>query len=442
MKSRIAEQKVARSRVAFKSVDEVDREISRLDKQVESGTMKIVDEKKALAEISSLKKQRKGFTGFEEAQKGIDDTKAKLKELRDTLDDPAAKALGEKYNTIQVELDAIKAEQDEAYKSINTLRDQRTKLHAEQQEKYAAIRKIQDDLYHGKKAFQLYEYEARQRARERHKADQAAFDKEKRKERAQKVLAEASDPAYLDEIRRAEALLRFLDPTYVSTTSSLQAPSKFGAQPQRTVDESAPTGMKVLSKKDKEEDYFAGTGGKKGKKGRKTAESPAPGKFSCPPSVMEDCSAMGLDPPMSASDVPSVTEKVKAKLDHWKADQKVQTEKVRPPLLPSLSTSITIPSTSHPSATQYSGITNLSELQNIAKAQKEIERIEAEESGSATPTTNGSAKNASDKTITETVTDAASSLVETVAVEAEALKNAAADVVADLKATTLDEKKE
>jgi hypothetical protein len=77
-----------------------------------------------------------------------------------------------------------------------------------------------------------------------------------------------------------------------------------------------------------------GTGGKKGKKGRKNAaDSPAAasstsGKFQLPPSVLEDCGAMGIDPPMSAADIPAVTEKVKEKLAFWKADQKAQTEKV------------------------------------------------------------------------------------------------------------------
>ena len=71
MKSRIAEQKVARSRVAFNNVAEVDQEIERLDNQVNTGTMKLVDEKKALGEISNLRKQRKGFAGLDDAQKGI-----------------------------------------------------------------------------------------------------------------------------------------------------------------------------------------------------------------------------------------------------------------------------------------------------------------------------------------------------------------------------------
>jgi hypothetical protein len=46
---------------------------------------------------------------------------------------------------------------------------------------------------------------------------------------------------------------------------------------------------------------------------------------------MEDCAAMGINPPMSASDIPSVREQVKEKLDFWKKDQDAQTEKVFPP---------------------------------------------------------------------------------------------------------------
>ncbi|KAK5017342.1 multicopy suppressor of BFA (Brefeldin A), partial [Cryomyces antarcticus] len=88
LKSRINEQKTARSRVSFKNVDEVQSEIDRLRKQVDTGMMKLVDEKKALQDISSLEKQKKGFVGFDAAQKGIDDVKAQIAELRKGLDDP------------------------------------------------------------------------------------------------------------------------------------------------------------------------------------------------------------------------------------------------------------------------------------------------------------------------------------------------------------------
>lgn len=332
LKSRINEQKAARSRVPFKNVEEVDREITRLDKLVESSTLKLVDERKSLEEITKLRKLKKGFSGFEEAQKGIDDTKAKIKELRDSLDDPEAKALSDKYNKIQDELNVIKAEQDEIYQNKSALREERDRLHKEQQAKYTAMKSIQDNYYQQKKAFQNYEYEARQRARERRKAEQEKYFSEKKKERAQQVLAEATVPAYLDEIKRADSLLRYLDPSYVSTTPVASASSSaFAAPIQRTIDDSGIKGARVMKKDDREEEYFKGTGGKKGKKNRGNKEketAKAAAKFSCPPSVMEDCSAMGIEPPMSAADVPGVVEKVKAKLDHWKEDQKVQTEKV------------------------------------------------------------------------------------------------------------------
>ncbi|KAG0649193.1 hypothetical protein D0Z07_4550 [Hyphodiscus hymeniophilus] len=402
LKALIAEQKAARSRVSFKNVDEIDREIERLDKQVNGGMMKLVDEKKALSDISSLRKQRKGFAGFDDQQKKIDEAKAKLKSLRDGLDDPESKALSDKYNKIQAELDTIKAEQDDAYKNINSLRDERTRLNDDQKEKYAAIKKIKDDFFQGNRAIQQYEYQARQKARERRQTERENFEKEKRKERAQKMLAEASDKAYLDEIRRAESLLRFLDPSYSAEKAPLQAPSQFTATAQRTVDDAGIKGMKVVQKKD-EEDYFAGTGGKKGKKGRKNAaaaESPAApnAKYSCPPSVIEDCEFLKIEPPMSATDIPGVQEKVKAKLDHWKADQDAQTAK------------------------------------NVEKARKEVERLEAEESSTpATPATPAHANG--DSKATASVDEGGS-----VKNEIELSKEADEDLAKDLKEASIEDK--
>jgi len=330
LKSLIAEQKAARGKTQFKSAEDLEREVSRLQKEVDSGSMKIVDEKKNLARISTLTREKKNFAGFAATQKQIDETRKKLEDMRSTLDDPDSKALSEKYNTIQAELDAIKAEQDDAYKNLSALRATREKLYAEQNEKWLAIKKVKDDHWTAKKAFDKYEYEARQRHREKRKQEQVDFDKKKKLERAQSVLADASEPAYLEEIQRAEAVLRYLDPSYQKENAPLKAPSQLGATAQRTVDDSGIKGTKVV-KKD-EEDYFKGTGGKKGKKNKKApaAEGAAPvaGKYSCPPAVMADCAFLGIEPPMSASEVEGAREKVKAKLEHFKSDQTAQTERV------------------------------------------------------------------------------------------------------------------
>ncbi len=327
----ITQQKAARGRVSFKSVEDLDNEIKRLEKQVDAGTMKLVDEKKALTEISNLRKQRKGFAGFDEVEKQISEKKANIKKLKDSLNDPESKALSERYNTKQAELDTIKAEQDDAFKNLNALRDEKTRLQAEQQEKYQAIRKIKDDYYNAERAIKNWDYQARQRARERREAENKKYHQEKKKERAQQILAEASDKAYLDEIRKAESLLAFLDPTYKSEKAPLQAASQFQAAAQRTVDDSGLKGMKLVKKE--EEDYFAGSGGKKGKKGKnqKKADAEVPSRpkdYNCPPSVIETCEEIGVPVPMQAADVPATLEKVKEKLDFWKKDQAAQTERV------------------------------------------------------------------------------------------------------------------
>ncbi|KAH8159368.1 hypothetical protein CIB48_g8879 [Xylaria polymorpha] len=352
LRSRIAEQKSARGKVSFKNVEEIDRKIESLDKEVNSGMMKLVDEKKALTEISNLRKQRKNFAQFDNSQKGIDDLKAKIKEIKDSMDDPEARALSDRYSKVQGELDTIKAEQDEAFKNLNSLRDERSKLQAEQQEKFQAIRKLKDEYYAAKKAYGEHEREARQKARERQKAERERFDKEKKKERAQKMLQEASDPAYLEEIRRANSLLHFFDPSSTSTEKApLLADSGLTAQASRRVDDSGLKGTKLVRKEDRDDDYLPAI--KKGKKSNKKSAPAEKSGFNCPPSVIDDCSFLGIDPPMGAADVPAVIEKVKAKLDHWKADQQSETQR------------------------------------NIEKAKAEIEKLEAEEaaeaSGATTP---------------------------------------------------------
>ncbi|KAK6194212.1 tRNA (cytosine-5-)-methyltransferase ncl1 [Pestalotiopsis sp. IQ-011] len=355
LKSRIAEQKTARGKVNFKSAEDVDREIARLDQQVNTGLMKLVDEKKALTEISNLKKQRKNFAGFDNSQKSIDDLKAKIKEIKDSMDDPEQKALSERYNSLQSELDKIKAEQDDVYKNLNTLRDQRTKLQSEQQESWANIKKIKDEHFAAVRANKAHEAEARARARERREAEREKYEKEKKKERAQKLLQEASDPAYLEEIRRANSLLHFFDPSTFTAAEKtpLLANKGLGAEAGRKVDDSGFKGMKVVKK---DEDVFIAPKSK-GKKGKKTNASAEPkaGGFNCPPSVMEDCSAIGVSPPMTSEDVPAAIEEIKKKLTHWKEDQASQTQR------------------------------------NVDKAKKEIERLEAEEEAE-TKGTNGDKK--------------------------------------------------
>jgi hypothetical protein len=326
IKKLIAEQKDARSRVGFKSVDEIDSKIDSLQKQVDSGTMKLVDEKKALTEISNLRRSKKGFSGLDDLQKKIDEKKAENTELKKSFDNPESRALSQKYEDNQKELDDIKAAREDTNKNYDTLKAERDKLYEEQQVTFKAIRKVKDDYYAQRKAFKEYEDTIYQQRRERRKAEQEAFEKEKRRRIAEQKLEEASEPAFLDQIRTAEGLIRHFDPTFGADEGD-KGPGEFAATAQRTIDESGFKGMKVVSKQ--EEDFFVGGGGKKKGKGKKGTAAPAEsGKLNMNIGIIEELAKVGVDPPSTQTDVPAVVEKLKEKLAAWKKDQDSQTKKV------------------------------------------------------------------------------------------------------------------
>ncbi|RMJ21147.1 nuclear segregation protein [Aspergillus sp. HF37] len=401
LKARIAEQNNSRTRMPFKNVDEVDREIARLEKQVDSGAMRLVDEKKALSDVSTMRKQRKNFAGLDEAQNAITDLKTQVAGLKKSLDTPEARALSDKYTAIQKELDGLKAQQDGAFKNLNALRDERTRLHAEQQQKYSAIRGLKDAHFKARRAYKEYEDEAWKARRERMKAEREAFDREKKKKVADKKLEEASLPAYADEILTAYGLIRHFNPSYDFASLDLEDKkdegANFRADVGRTVDASDMKGVKVVKKEDREDDYFAGTGGKKGKKGKKGSPAAADGaKINLSAGIIEDFAKVKIDPPMNQPDVPGVVEKLAAKIGEWKKSQASKTD------------------------------------ENIKKAKEEIARLEEE---ATVANTNG--KRATDAAKKPAQENEVNGNAEA---ELKQEQDAAADVSEDLKKASVEEK--
>lgn len=288
--------------------------------------MKLVDEKKALSEITALNKARKQFSGFDGQQKDIDAIKAKIAEQKKLLDDPEQKALSEKYTVLQTELDGLKAEQDEAMKNLKALRDETDKARAVQQEKYQARKELKDAYYSQKRAFQEYDYQARKIRTEKRRQEQQQYIASKRKEAASQRLEEASAPAYQDEILATEGLIRHFDPSALPPKETTAA-SKFAASTQRTVDDAGFKGTRVGKKDADEENYFVGGGGKKGKKGKKSGAAET--KFNLNMGVIAELAKVGLDAPASQADVPATVEKLKEKLAFWKGDRDRKTKEVR-----------------------------------------------------------------------------------------------------------------
>ena len=159
LKSRIV-QKEQKKKVPFKSVEELDAKVNSLQAQVDTGTMKLVDEKKALAEISNLHQVKKSFGTFAEADKSIAYLKQQIADIKKSREDPEVKALSDRYTAIQKELDALKAERTEQFKSDKGLFDEICKVTDEQQEKRANLKHIKDAYFQASRAYKDYEREA------------------------------------------------------------------------------------------------------------------------------------------------------------------------------------------------------------------------------------------------------------------------------------------
>lgn len=306
--------------------------------------MKLVDEKKSLTEISSLNKQRRAFSGLDDSEKAIGELKTQIADLRKELDNPEYKALSDQYTAITTELDSLKVTQDAAFKDLNASRDALTASRKAQDEKYTALKKLQDEYYAQRRAYMDYDREAnRQRAIKRKQEQEKYFIDKKRKD-LDRDLEDAAYPAYADQLRSCDNLIRLLDPASAKTATSTVA-SAFAAVASRVVDATGIKGTPLSKKNVDEEEYFmGGAGGKKGKKSKnnkrqqglggdtvqQTDAAPSNvdlGKF-FDPAVVQQFEVVGLTPPSSHDEVEKVLGQLKEKKTFWQGDQKRKTQEV------------------------------------------------------------------------------------------------------------------
>lgn len=319
---KISSVQASKAKMPFKSVEEVDSQIKQLESRVDSGQMKLVDEKRALTEISQLKKGKRSMVALGEDQNSIDADKAKITVIRGQLEDPESKALSDQYTEIQEQLNLLRGDQDSAYKSRSVLFDQRNGLQKERDDAYQKVKTIEREHYTAKDAYRVHEQAERDKQFERRRAEKDTYEKEKRQRNAERMLEAACEPAYENEILNCENLIRYFDPTYVANPSVV-AEDTMAAKGQRTVD-GLPEGAKVVSKAERNDEYFVG-GGKKKKIQQPRVSPSKEGNYSLSIGTMDDLNKVGVQAPMNQLEVPKTVEELKKKLYYFKDNQKEKT---------------------------------------------------------------------------------------------------------------------
>lgn len=320
LKRMVKELQASKSKLSFKSVEDLDNHVKDLERKVDSGSFRIAEERKALNEISNLKKLRKNFASLAETQNTIDQDKAKISALKASIDDSEAKAVSARYNEVIAALDAIRDESQKAYQNRNELYERRNDAQKKYDEAYKKI-KARKDEYYG----QVRNYQEQVRAEiaarhERERAEREEAEKEKRQLVAQEKLEIASEPAFLSQISAAKMLIHHFDPDYKFDAETAAVDTSLNSTGVTRVVE-MPANAKVL-KKDTEV-FVAGSGSKKHKKRGVKAEASKKeeNKLTMNFKIVEDLTALNIAVPGSAAEVPKTVEQLKEKLQFYITNQ-------------------------------------------------------------------------------------------------------------------------
>lgn len=295
--------------------------------------MKLADEKRALAEISTARRSRKAVEGFEADQAAIDATKEAIDELKKQLDDPVAKAASERYEAIKAELDELQKQGDEAAADRKKLFNERDSVQAQLNELFEKKRSLTQQYREANDRHWQKVNEDRQRRAEKARLQRAAEEQAKKKEIADRLLEEAQIPAFQAQIEDCQTLIDHLSGkisgsvTFKSTPATQEKNTVAGVPKLelRKVDD-IPEGSVVRKKKgEEEENYFVGKTKSKAKKSPKADSSATPStsnsNLQLPLPTLSALLTLSIPPPASAADVPRVIEDLQTKKAWFEANQ-------------------------------------------------------------------------------------------------------------------------
>ncbi|MBW0464301.1 hypothetical protein O181_004016 [Austropuccinia psidii MF-1] len=331
----------ARARLPYKSTSEVDDKIRQLESQIESGAMKIIEEKKAITEIQNLRAIRRKLQALGPQLESIEAEKAQIQELKKQLHDPHGKAITDSLKSTRLELNQILDQLAQSEKSRATYFTERSKLQGDLSELISKKREGTARYREANDKFFAKLQEDQQRRLDRQKAEQEARQAAQLKELHEQMREEASAPAYEREIEDCRTLILYFDkilgntPSVQETNSHIRKDSNAlpKLQDARKVEgQEAFEGMVAVKKKGVDnEEFFVGGGGKKGKKNKKlvggemtTSNQP----LNLPLSTINALHALAVTVPISREDVMNTIATLSEK-KKWFADNQARVTKER-----------------------------------------------------------------------------------------------------------------
>ena len=309
---------------------------------MESGKLRLGDEKRAIQDISNTRRLRRTVEGFQAEQAAIDHSKEEENQLRAQLDDPEAKAISDRYEKLKAEFDDLKRESDEARASRNKLFDEKNAIQGEIDALWSMKKDSQQRFKDASDRYWAKAKEEQAKRAERLRQQRAAEEERKKLDLVERLREEASSPAYQIEIQDCQTLIDAFSKGTTSevpviTSAAEQKKAGLTGVPQLDIRKvEAPTDMVARKKKGEEEEtYFVAGKGKKSKKGTKnnghnspalSTPSTSSSHFQIPLPTLTALLMLSIPPPGSRDEIPRVIDDLKTKKAWFEANQELATK--------------------------------------------------------------------------------------------------------------------
>lgn len=312
----IKDKKDARGNVKFGSVEEINKEIAKLQRQQETTSMTLNEEKKILKEMDALQGSKKFVADLKNKDGALDSVKEQRKSIFAELSakDKEIDALSEKINEVMVTLKAMNEKDSGKRDAIQGLFKERDEFRKQMGLKLKEKDAIRDDFraknnawfnfQRGIRAQKQLQYEEEKKSRDEEKA---AYEAKKEEEEAKKIPYEA-------EQALCDFLADYLERTYLSKPEDADA-DKDEKKDVIAVKDDPFAGFKAHTKKEGEEFFGKGKGKKKRVRAAKKQES---GPFTISVDTFEQFGLIKMSPPTAVDQVAKSVSDLREKKEWYK----------------------------------------------------------------------------------------------------------------------------
>jgi len=309
--------------IGYGSVQEIDERIASIEFKLWTESVPLKEEKKLLAEIQELKKNRPKVTSMTQLQESLTGRDAGMDKRAAGNEIKAQIALAmEKKKGVSAKLTELNESRKTQLGDLPELIEERDAIGKKVQEKIKERNEARDAFREEERKYREYQNELRQIRQQKYAEERESKQREWNKKRLEREAEKLDDQPYVQEITLVEQTISFCKGLVQEKESKVKEEAK-------EVDHGKLDGLVVMGKKDvRDEDlYWAPTKEKKskGKKSKESGSSAKPIKHNA--ETFRLFEKLKLDAPITTEEIPALLEKLDEKLEDYQNKVKEWEEK-------------------------------------------------------------------------------------------------------------------